>query len=67
LPKWTQTVQKAASEAFTDSIAPIRNYEARAKSLRALQWKLADLKLSKSEKEERKAKAKSKKKEKVSA
>ena len=67
LPKWTKTIQDAAREAFTDSIASIRNYEARAKALRALQWKLADLKLSKSEREERKSKAKSKKKEKAIA
>ena len=67
LPKWTKTIQDAAREAFTDSIASIRNYEARAKALRALQWKLADLKLSKSEREELKSKAKSKKKEKASA
>ena len=67
LPKWTKTIQDAAREAFTDSIASIRNYEARAKALRALQWKLADLKLSKSEREELKSKAKSKKKEKAIA
>jgi CRISPR system Cascade subunit CasA len=66
LPKWTETVQKAARDAFTDSIVSIRNYEARAKALRALQWKLADLRLTPVEREERKAKAKSKKKEKVS-
>ena len=67
LPKWTKTIQDAAREAFTDSIASIRNYEARAKALRALQWKLADLKLSKFEREELKSKANSKKKEKASA
>ena len=67
LPKWTKTIQDAAREAFTDSIASIRNYEARAKALRALQWKLADLKLSKFEREELKSKAKSKKKEKAIA
>ena len=66
LPNWTKTVQDAAREAFTDSIASIRNYEARAKALRALQWKLADLRLTPVEREERKSKAKSKKKEKVS-
>ena len=67
LPNWTKTVQDAAREAFTDSIASIRNYEARAKALRALQWKLADLRLTPVEREGRKSKAKSKKKEKVSA
>ncbi len=65
LPKWTKTVQKAARDAFTDSIASIRNYEARAKALRALEWKLADLRASPEQKAERKAKA-AKKKEKVS-
>ena len=67
LPKWTKAVQKAAEGAFTDSIASIRNYEARAKALRALQWKLADLRLTPVEKEERKSKAKNKKKAKAIA
>jgi CRISPR system Cascade subunit CasA len=67
LSRWTKAVQKAAEDAFTESIASIRNYEARAKALRALQWKLADLRLTPVEKEERKSKAKSKKKEKASA
>jgi CRISPR system Cascade subunit CasA len=65
LPEWTKTVQKAARDAFTESIAAIRNYEARAKALRALEWKLADLRASPEQKSERKAKA-AKKKEKVS-
>jgi CRISPR system Cascade subunit CasA len=67
LTKWTKTVQDAARDSFTDSIASIRNYEARAKALRALQWKLADLRLTPLEKEERKSKAKNRKKEKASA
>jgi len=62
LPEWTNTVQKAARAAFTDSIASIRNYEARAKALRALEWKLADLRIDPTERAEKKAKAKSKKK-----
>lgn len=62
LPEWTDTVQKAAREAFTESIASIRNYEARAKALRALEWKLADLRIDPTERAEKKAKAKSKKK-----
>jgi CRISPR system Cascade subunit CasA len=66
LPAWTKTVQKAAREAFTDSIASIRNYEARAKALRALEWKLLDLRTDPVEKAERKAKSAAKKKEKVS-
>ncbi len=66
LPAWTQTVQKAARDAFTESIAPIHNYEARAKALRALEWKLADLRASPEEKEAKKAKTAAKKKEKVS-
>ncbi|HEY9664979.1 MAG TPA: type I-E CRISPR-associated protein Cse1/CasA [Allocoleopsis sp.] len=65
LPEWTQSVQKAARDAFTESIASIRNYEARAKALRALEWKLADLRASPEEKEVKKAKA-AKKKAKVS-
>ncbi len=71
LSAWKKFVQKAASDAFTDSIESIRNYEARAKALQALGWKLADLRLTPVEREERKAKAKAKKaknnqKEKVS-
>lgn len=66
LPEWTKTVQKAARDAFTESIASIRNYEARAKALRALEWKLADLRASPEEKEAKKAKVATKKKEKVS-
>jgi len=65
LPEWTKTVQKAARDAFTESIASIRNYEARAKALHALEWKLFDLRSSPEQKAERKAKA-AKKKEKVS-
>jgi CRISPR system Cascade subunit CasA len=66
LPKWIKTVQKAARDAFTESIAPIRNYEAKAKALRALESKLADLRASPEEKEAKKTKATKKKKEKVS-
>jgi CRISPR system Cascade subunit CasA len=71
LSAWKKAVQKAASNAFTDSIESIRNYEARAKALQALGWKLADLRLTPVEREERRAKAKAKKdkniqKEKVS-
>jgi len=62
LPEWTKTVQKAARDAFTESIASIRNYEARAKALRALEWKLADLRTDPAERAEKKAKAKAKKK-----
>ncbi len=65
LPEWTKTVQMAARNAFTASIAAIRNYEARAKALSTLEWKLADLRASPEEKEARKAKA-TKKKAKVS-
>lgn len=43
LPKWTETVQKAARDAFTESIKPIRNYEARAKALRSLDYQLRKL------------------------
>jgi len=61
IPSWTKIVQNAAENGFVESIASIRNYEARAKSLCALQWKLADLRLTPVEKEARKSKAKSKK------
>jgi CRISPR system Cascade subunit CasA len=64
-PQWQKTVQTAAREAFTESIASIRNYEARAKGLRTLEWRLLDLRSSPEEKAARKAKA-AKKKEKVS-
>jgi CRISPR system Cascade subunit CasA len=64
LPEWTKTIQKAARAAFTDSIAAIRNYEARAKALRTLEYKLADLRASPEEKEAKKAKS-AKKKDKV--
>jgi CRISPR system Cascade subunit CasA len=62
---WKKAVQKAASDAFTDSIESIRNYEARAKALQALGWKLVDLRLTPVEREERKAKAKAKKDKKM--
>ncbi len=65
LPAWTQTVQTAARNAFTESIASIRNYQARAAALSRLEWKLADFRASPEEKEAKKAKAAAKKKEKV--
>lgn len=43
LSEWTKTVQKAAMEAFTESIASIRNFEARAAALRSLSCYLAKL------------------------
>lgn len=43
LPQWTNTVQTAATSAFTDSIASIRNYQARAKGLQALARQLRKL------------------------
>jgi CRISPR system Cascade subunit CasA len=43
LVRWTQTLQKAAKDAFTESIASIRNYEARAAALRSLSYHLAVL------------------------
>jgi CRISPR system Cascade subunit CasA len=43
LPKWTNTVQKAARDAFTESIQSIHNYEARAKALRTLNYHLKKL------------------------
>lgn len=65
LPKWQKQVQKAAQDAFTESIAAIRNYQARAVALRSLEWKLLDLRSTPEEKATRKAKA-SKKKEMIS-
>ncbi|MBF2035780.1 MAG: type I-E CRISPR-associated protein Cse1/CasA [Leptolyngbyaceae cyanobacterium T60_A2020_046] len=68
LHAWTQTVQAAARQAFTQSIESIRNYQARAAALRTLERKLADLWPSPEEKEAKKAKkakAAAKKKEKV--
>jgi CRISPR system Cascade subunit CasA len=65
LSAWKKAVQKAASNAFTDSIESIRNYEARAKALQSLGWKLADLRLTPAERAERKAKAKAKKDKKI--
>jgi CRISPR system Cascade subunit CasA len=65
LPNWTKTVQSAAKTAFTESIAAIRNYQARAAALRTLEWKLADLRASPEAKEAKKAKAVAKKKEKI--
>jgi CRISPR system Cascade subunit CasA len=58
LPIWTKIVQNAARRAFTDSIASIRNYEARAKALRSLEYYLAKLR---GEVKESKAKKKAKK------
>ena len=41
LPEWTKTIQSAATEALSESIASIRNYEARAAALRSLSYHLA--------------------------
>lgn len=65
LTQWRKTVQDAARKAFTESIASIRNYQARAKALQTLEWKLLDLRSTPEEKVARKAKA-TKKKQKVS-
>ncbi len=43
LPAWTQAVQTAARQAFTESIASIRNYQARALALQALERHLRKL------------------------
>lgn len=63
LPAWTKIVQDTARRAFTDSIASIRNYQARATALRTLEWKLADLRASPEEKEVKKVKAAARKKQ----
>jgi CRISPR system Cascade subunit CasA len=60
IPQWQKTVQDSACQAFIDSIAPIRNYEARAKAIHRLEWQLLDLRSSPEEKASRKAKAKTK-------
>jgi CRISPR system Cascade subunit CasA len=54
LPAWTETVQKAARRAFTDSIESIYNYEARAKALRSLEYQLAKLRGDKDDKKTKK-------------
>jgi CRISPR system Cascade subunit CasA len=54
LPLWTKTVQQAARRAFTDSIESIRNYEARAKALRSLEFQLAKLRGEEKEKKTKK-------------
>jgi CRISPR system Cascade subunit CasA len=43
LPKWQKTVQDSANKAFTESIASIRNYQARAMALRSLDFQLRKL------------------------
>lgn len=64
LRDWKRIVQEAASEAFTESIASIRNYQARAGALRSLNYHLAKLrgdikeKSDKGKKSARKAKPK---------
>lgn len=60
LSAWKKSVQKAASNAFTDSIESIRNYEARGKALNKLAWKLADLRRTPVEREEGRNKARAK-------
>jgi CRISPR system Cascade subunit CasA len=57
LPAWTQTVQTAARQAFTESIASIRNYQARALALRALERHLRKLRGEDSEDKKAKEKA----------
>jgi len=58
LPEWTETIQKAATDAFTESIASIRNYEARAAALRSLSYHLAVLRGDVDPKAKRQSKAK---------
>ena len=55
---WTDTLQKVATEAFTNSIASIRNYEARAAALRLLSYHLAVLRGDIDPKSKRKSKNK---------
>lgn len=67
IPSWTKIVQSSVANAFVESIASIRNYEARAKALHTLHGKLAYLRLTPIERAERKANDKKKKKENASA
>jgi CRISPR system Cascade subunit CasA len=60
LLEWTKTIQKAAEDAFTESIASIRNYEARAAALRSLSYHLAVLRGDIDPKAKKKSKAKAK-------
>ena len=53
LGEWQQRLQSVARKAFTESIAPIRNYQARAMALRSIDYQLAKLR---GEKEEKKTK-----------
>jgi CRISPR system Cascade subunit CasA len=66
LPEWLKAVQKSAREAFTDSIASISNYQARAMALKTLSEKLFYLRESPEDKAGRKAKSSTKKKQKNS-
>jgi CRISPR system Cascade subunit CasA len=50
LLKWQKIVQDAARDAFTESIASIRNFQARAAALRSLEYQLAKLRGEKDEK-----------------
>jgi len=51
---WTRKVQRAARDAFTESIQPIRNYQARALALKSLNSHLARLRGEKVDKKETK-------------
>jgi CRISPR system Cascade subunit CasA len=61
LLEWQKTVQDAATKAFTDSIAAIRNYEARAKALQSLNYQLAKLRGDKKDETSSKGKKSTKK------
>ncbi len=67
LPAWTQIVQDAARRAFTESIEPIRNYQARAAAFRTLEWKLAELRADPRERKTQKQKTAKKKQKKEQA
>jgi len=54
LLNWTKKVQRAARDAFTESIQPIRNYQARALALKSLNSHLARLRGEKVDKKETK-------------
>lgn len=54
LPQWKIDVQNVATTAFTQSIEAIRNYEARAKALNCLGYRLAKLRGDKEKKAKQK-------------
>jgi CRISPR system Cascade subunit CasA len=65
ISEWKTAIQNSARNSFTQSIASISNYEARARALQQLEIILADLRRTPLEREERKARAKQNKQRKT--